>query len=57
MAFMKCVYIPTRMFQIFKEKRIEIRIHELIEKHDISLRNLGRLADIDIGQLSPMTSG
>lgn len=45
------------VFQIFKEKRIEIRIHELIEKHDISLRELGRLADIDIGQLSPMASG
>jgi len=44
-------------FYMFTEKRIEIKINELIRKHDISLRELGRLADIDISALSTLSRG
>lgn len=37
---------------MFKEKRIEVRINDLLRERDISLRKLGRLADIDISPLS-----
>lgn len=42
---------------MYTEKRIEIKINDLIAKHNISLRELGRLADIDISQLSPISRG
>ncbi|MBP3041198.1 helix-turn-helix transcriptional regulator [Bacillaceae bacterium Marseille-Q3522] len=38
-------------------KKLVIHIHELIEKKNISLRELGRLADIDISQISPLAKG
>lgn len=37
---------------MFKEKRIEVRINDLLRERDISLRKLVRLADIDISPLS-----
>lgn len=41
---------------MFKEKRIVIRINDLIGKRDMSLRKLGRLADIDISPLSKLAN-
>lgn len=40
-----------------KAKRIVVHIQELIEKEDISLRELGRQADIQISALSPLANG
>lgn len=42
---------------MYTEKRIDIKINELIRKHDITLRELGRLADIDISTLSTLSRG
>lgn len=42
---------------MYIEKQIQIRINELIREHDISLRELGRLADIDISALSTLSRG
>lgn len=42
---------------LYKEKKIVININKLIDKHDISLRELGRLADIDISVLSTLSRG
>lgn len=41
---------------MFKEKRIVIRINDLIGKRNMSLRKLGRLADIDISPLSKLAN-
>lgn len=40
-----------------KAKRIVVHIQELIEQEDISLRELGRQADIQISALSPLANG
>ncbi|AYW47249.1 XRE family transcriptional regulator [Tetragenococcus osmophilus] len=40
-----------------KTKRIVVHILELIEQENISLRELGRQADIQISALSPLASG
>ncbi|GBD67353.1 helix-turn-helix domain-containing protein [Tetragenococcus halophilus] len=40
-----------------KTKRIVVHILELLEKENISLRELGRQADIQISALSPLASG
>jgi len=42
---------------MYTEKRIEIKINELIREHDISLREMSRLADIDISALSTLSRG
>jgi len=42
---------------VYKEKVLVIRIQELVKKHDISLRELSRRADIDIARLSELSSG
>lgn len=42
---------------MYKEKKIVININQLLNKHDISLRELGRLADIDISALSTLNRG
>jgi len=44
-------------FFMFTEKRIEIKINDLIREHDISLRELSRLADIDVSALSTLSRG
>ncbi|AOF48369.1 putative Xre family DNA-binding protein [Tetragenococcus halophilus subsp. halophilus] len=40
-----------------KVKKIVIHINELIEQENISLRELGRQADVQISALSPLASG
>lgn len=42
---------------MYQEKEIKININQLLYKHDISLRELGRLADIDISALSTLSRG
>lgn len=42
---------------MFKEKRIEITINSLLLKHNLSLRELSRMADIDISALSTLARG
>ncbi|GMA52771.1 hypothetical protein GCM10025857_41280 [Alicyclobacillus contaminans] len=42
---------------LMKTKRIVVHILELIEQENISLRELGRQADIQISALSPLASG
>jgi len=42
---------------LMKTKKIVIHIQELIEKENISLRELGRQADVQISALSPLASG
>lgn len=42
---------------LMKTKRIVVHILELLEKENISLRELGRQADIQISALSPLASG
>ncbi|WP_440896683.1 helix-turn-helix domain-containing protein [Amphibacillus sp. Q70] len=42
---------------MYTEKRIGIKINDLIRERDISLRELGRLADIDISALSTLSRG
>lgn len=41
---------------MFKEKRIEVKINDLIRQRDMSLRKLGRQADIDISPLSRLAA-
>ncbi len=36
---------------LMKEKTLEIEIHALLNKHDISLSELSRLADIEVARL------
>lgn len=40
-----------------KTKRIVVHIQELIKQENISLRELGRQADVQISALSPLASG
>lgn len=42
---------------MYKEKKIVININQLLNKNDISLRELGRLASIDISALSTLNRG
>jgi putative transcriptional regulator len=42
---------------VYKEKKLIIHIQELVKKHNISLRELSRRADIDIARLSELSSG
>lgn len=42
---------------VYKEKILVIHIQELVKKHNISLRELSRRADIDIARLSELSSG
>ena len=42
---------------MYKEKRLVVHIQELVKKHNISLRELSRRADIDIARLSELSSG
>lgn len=42
---------------MYKEKKIVININQLLNKNDISLRELGRLATIDISALSTLNRG
>jgi len=42
---------------VYKEKVLVIHIQELVKKHNISLRELSRRADIDIARLSELSSG
>lgn len=42
---------------MYKEKMLIIHIHELVKKHNISLRELSRRSDIDIARLSELSSG
>jgi hypothetical protein len=41
---------------VYKEKVLVIHIQELVKKHNISLRELSRRADIDIARLSELSS-
>ncbi|MDB1709567.1 helix-turn-helix transcriptional regulator, partial [Enterococcus casseliflavus] len=45
------------MIFVYKEKVLVIHIQELVKKHNISLRELSRRADIDIARLSELSSG
>ncbi|MBP2098419.1 helix-turn-helix domain-containing protein [Enterococcus rivorum] len=40
-----------------KEKTLEIKIHDLINKHAISLSELSRLSDIEVAGLSELANG
>lgn len=40
-----------------KEKKIVFHIHQLLEERNMSMRELGRLSDIDISKLSPLVNG
>lgn len=40
-----------------KMKKVVFHIHERIAERDITLRELGRLADIQISALSPLANG
>lgn len=40
-----------------KEKVLEIKIHDLINKHNISLSELSRLSDIEVARLSELANG
>lgn len=40
-----------------KEKGLEIKIHSLLNKHDISLSELSRLSDIEVARLSELANG
>ncbi len=42
---------------MYKEKKIVVNINQLLNKNDISLRELGRLASIDISALSTLSRG
>lgn len=42
---------------MYKEKVLVIHIQEFVKKHNISLRELSRRADIDIARLSELSSG
>ncbi|MUN75370.1 helix-turn-helix domain-containing protein [Enterococcus casseliflavus] len=45
------------MILVYTEKVLVIHIQELVKKHNISLRELSRRADIDIARLSELSSG
>ncbi|GGP16390.1 helix-turn-helix domain-containing protein [Oceanobacillus neutriphilus] len=45
------------LINLFTEKKLVIHIHELTQKHNMSLRELSRQADIDIARLSELASG
>lgn len=40
-----------------KEKKIVFHIHQLLTERNMSMRELGRLSDIDISKLSPLVNG
>lgn len=40
-----------------KEKILEIKIHNLLSKHSISLSELSRLSDIEVARLSELANG
>lgn len=40
-----------------KEKVLEIKIRDLINKHNISLSELSRLSDIEVARLSELANG
>ncbi|ETC91993.1 hypothetical protein T481_09180 [Enterococcus faecalis PF3] len=40
-----------------KEKTLEIKIHALLNKHDVSLSELSRLTDIEVARLSELANG
>lgn len=40
-----------------KEKALEIKIHNLLNKHNISLNELSRLSDIEVSRLSELANG
>lgn len=40
-----------------KEKTLEIKIHDLISRHNISLSELSRLSDIEVARLSELANG
>ncbi|HAA9583724.1 TPA_asm: XRE family transcriptional regulator, partial [Listeria monocytogenes] len=40
-----------------KEKALEIKIHNLLNKHNISLSELSRLSDIEVSRLSELANG
>lgn len=42
---------------MYKEKSIEIKINALLLEHNLSLRELSRMADIDISALSTLARG
>lgn len=42
---------------ILKEKSLEIKIHDLLNKHDMSLSELSRLSDIEVSRLSELANG
>ncbi|EAF4365422.1 XRE family transcriptional regulator, partial [Listeria monocytogenes] len=42
---------------ILKEKALEIKIHNLLNKHNISLSELSRLSDIEVSRLSELANG
>lgn len=42
---------------MYNEKEVVININQLLNEYEISLRELGRLADIDISALSTLSRG
>ncbi|MGM0214554.1 helix-turn-helix domain-containing protein [Enterococcus sp. AZ109] len=40
-----------------KEKMLEIKIHNLLDEHGISLSELSRLSDIEVARLSELANG
>lgn len=42
---------------ILKEKQLEIKIHNLLNQHNISLSELSRLSDIEVARLSELANG
>lgn len=40
-----------------KEKTLEIKIHSLLKKYNISLSELSRLSDIEVARLSELSNG
>lgn len=40
-----------------KEKTLEIKIHSLLKKYNISLSELSRLSDIEVARLSELANG
>ncbi|MHC5227991.1 helix-turn-helix domain-containing protein [Enterococcus sp. LJL99] len=40
-----------------KEKQLEIKIHNLLDQHNISLSELSRLSDIEVARLSELANG
>lgn len=55
---MMTIKAPYERKIMMKEKKVVIHINKLIKNKGLSsLRELGRLADIDISQLSPLANG